>query len=59
MNDFNLKAGTTAGTLLTLVCTVNVDSLFETVILAAIGASVSFLVSLFWKYLCSKYRNNQ
>lgn len=54
MNDVNLKTGTTVGTLLSMVSTVNTGSILETVILAAIGASVSFAVSLIWKQCCKK-----
>lgn len=56
MNNVDLRMGTLAGTVLSVSLTMNIGNLLETVILAAIGASVSFAVSLFWKNICKKER---
>ncbi|MBU2912716.1 hypothetical protein [Reichenbachiella agariperforans] len=45
------KSGTIGGTLLTLVANVDASDLIRTCILAVVGATVSFAVSFFWKWL--------
>jgi hypothetical protein len=50
------KAGTIGGTLLTFFYNVNVEDLAKTVILAAIGAIVSFSVSLALKAIVKRIR---
>lgn len=42
---FNLKLGTAAGTLLSAVPHIGTDELLKTAILAAVGATISFVVS--------------
>lgn len=49
--DTVTKRGTISGTLLTIVATINQEDIFKTAILAAIGAVVSFAVSLLLKRL--------
>jgi hypothetical protein len=55
MNQSSLFSGTgysTAfGTLLSIIPGIKLGDVLQTALLAAIGASVSFLVTLAWKYL--------
>lgn len=52
--DNNTLSCTIAGTLLALLNSINPGELLNTVIIAATGALVSFIVSLFCKYLWHK-----
>ena len=52
------KAGTAGGTLLAVLTNIDPSDLVRTCILAAIGASVSFGMSLFWKWVVRKFRNS-
>ena len=54
--DSSTKAGTIGGTLLTLLVNINSDDLFKTMILAAIGAVVSFTVTIFLKFLIKRLK---
>ena len=45
------KAGTVGGTLLTVITNINKDDIFKTIVLAVIGAVVSFCVSYLLKKL--------
>jgi len=47
--DNHAKAGTVSGTLLTIFANIHSDDLLKTAILAAIGATVSFSVTLLLK----------
>jgi hypothetical protein len=49
--DISLKVGTTSGTLLSIIPNIFSEDILKTVILAAVGAIVSFSVSLFLKWL--------
>lgn len=49
--DLSLKVGTTSGTLLSIVPNIFSEDILKTVILAVVGATVSFSVSLFLKWL--------
>ena len=49
--DNSTKAGTIGGTLLTILVNIKGADLIKTVILAAVGAIVSFSVTLFLKYI--------
>lgn len=49
--DISLKVGTTSGTLLSIIPNIFSEDVLKTVILAVVGASVSFAVSLFLKWL--------
>ena len=49
--DISLKVGTTSGTLLSIVPNIFSEDILKTVILAVVGATVSFSVSLFLKWL--------
>ena len=46
-----LKLGTAAGTLLSALPQIGTDELLKTAILAALGATVSFLVSVLLRWL--------
>ena len=54
--DNTTKAGTAAGTLLTIFANINSEDLVKTGILAALGATVSFLVTILLKALVRYYR---
>ncbi|MCW3109935.1 MAG: hypothetical protein JWQ09_4441 [Segetibacter sp.] len=54
--DNTTKAGTAAGTLLTIFANINNEDLVKTGILAALGATVSFLVTILLKALVRYYR---
>ena len=49
--DTSIRAGTAGGTLLTIFANINNDDLIKTALLAAIGAAVSFCVTLSLKLL--------
>ena len=48
------KTGTVCGTLLVLLFKLNSEDLLASAVLAVVGASVSFLVSVFWKWVLRK-----
>lgn len=54
--DNSTKAGTVGGTLLTILVNINSADLLKTVILAALGAVVSFGVTLLLKVLIKRFR---
>jgi len=54
--DSSTKAGTAGGTLLTILANINSADLLKTVILAAIGALVSFGVTLLLKLLIKRFK---
>ncbi len=49
--DSTTKAGTVGGTLLTVVANIHREDLLKTAILAAIGAVVSFVVTVLLKWV--------
>ena len=49
--DTGTKAGTVGGTLLTIVCNIHLSDLTRTAVLAAVGAAVSFAVSILLRWL--------
>ena len=49
INDGNTKTDTAVGTLLTIVANIHQEDLMQTAILAAVGAIVSFCVSIVLK----------
>ncbi|PKR79484.1 hypothetical protein CW751_14755 [Brumimicrobium salinarum] len=55
-NDNTTIIGTVSGTILSVVAMFDAGDIIKTVILAAIGAAVSFLVSRFLKWLWEKWR---
>jgi mannitol-specific phosphotransferase system IIBC component len=54
--DNSTKAGTAGGTLLTIIANINSADLLKTVILAALGAVVSFGVTLLLKLLIKRLK---
>jgi hypothetical protein len=57
-SSFNnsLKAGTAGGTALTILVNIRLADLGKTVLLAAVGAIVSFAVSLTLKAILKRFR---
>jgi uncharacterized membrane protein (UPF0136 family) len=49
--DSSTALGTVTGTVLTVAATIDTQNYIKTVILAAIGATVSFLMSVFLKWI--------
>lgn len=56
-NDIQIKSGVVGGTLLSTVFTISLDDVLFTIVMAIIGAVVSFFVSTFLKWLF--YKNNK
>lgn len=54
--DNSTKAGTVGGTLLTILVNINSADLLKTLVLAALGAVVSFSVTLLLKVLIKRFR---
>jgi mannitol-specific phosphotransferase system IIBC component len=54
--DNTTKAGTAGGTLLTIFANISSEDIFKTIILAAIGAVVSFGVTLLLKLLIKRLK---
>lgn len=52
--DNGTKAGTIGGTFLTIIVNIKGEDVLKTVVLAGIGAAVSFFVSLGLKYLVKR-----
>jgi hypothetical protein len=48
--------GTAGGTFLSIAPNLNSEDLIKTVILATVGAVVSFSISVLLKYLCKKHK---
>jgi hypothetical protein len=55
-HDHTTAWGTFSGTVLTVLATINSMDIVKTVVLAIIGASVSFCVSLFWRWVWAKIK---
>ena len=49
-------SGTAGGMILTIICNLRSGQLLSTICLAAVGATVSFLVSLLLKELVKRFR---
>ena len=56
--DDTTKAGTAAGTLLTIFANISHADILKTAILAAVGAAVSFGITLLLKYVFKKIKNS-
>ena len=54
--DNNTKAGTAGGTILTIIFNITSEDLIKTAVLAAIGAVISFSVTLLLKFLLKKVK---
>jgi len=55
-NDNTTFIGTISGTILSIIATFDIQDIVKTIILAAVGATVSFLVSRGLKWLWGKWR---
>jgi hypothetical protein len=55
-HDHSTALGTASGTVLTVFATIDLQDVFKTVLLAIIGATVSFVVTLFLKWVVSKVK---
>jgi uncharacterized membrane protein len=53
-HDHSTALGTTTGTALTIFATIDLQDILKTAILALVGATVSFLVSVFLKWVWKK-----
>lgn len=56
MQANNMTAGTTGGTLLSVLPIIATEEFLKTIFLAIIGAIVSFMVSLLIKVILKKYK---
>lgn len=54
--DNTTKAGTAGGTLLTIFANISSSDVFKTAILAAVGAIVSFTVTIFLKAIIKRFK---
>ena len=54
--DNTTKAGTAGGTLLTIFANISSEDILKTIILAAIGAAVSFAVTIFLKSVFKRFK---
>ncbi|RFC53102.1 hypothetical protein [Brumimicrobium aurantiacum] len=55
-NDNTTVIGTVSGTILSILATFDIQDIIKTIILAAIGATVSFLVTKGLKWIWGKWR---
>jgi mannitol-specific phosphotransferase system IIBC component len=57
-NLFNgyTRAGTIGGTILVIILQTNIQEIANTALMAAVGAAVSFLMSVLLKYITGKFR---
>ena len=56
-NHGGTVAGTVGGTLLTIFANIHSDDVIKTIVLASIGAVVSFVISIGLKCATKKWRN--
>ncbi len=54
--DNGTKAGTAGGTLLTIIINIRSEDILKTMVLAAVGAVISFAVSLLLKLLLKRWK---
>lgn len=55
-NDHSTAIGTTTGTALSVFATLDTQDYMKTIVLACVGAVVSFTVSLFLKWVWKKIK---
>ena len=55
-SDLSIKVGTAGGTFLSVVPNILSEDVLKTVVLAAVGAVVSFLISWMLKLLLKKHK---
>lgn len=56
MKEIQTKSGTIGGTIFCIVCNISFHDIFKTVVLAAVGAAVSFLVSFALKNIFKHFK---
>lgn len=56
-NDHITAIGTTTGTALSVFATLDAQDYVKTIVLACVGAIVSFIVSLFLKWAWRKFKS--
>ncbi len=54
--DTNTRVGTAGGTLLTIFVNINSEDLLKTAVLAGIGATVSFMITIILKFIVKSIR---
>jgi hypothetical protein len=54
--DNNTKAGTAGGTLLTIIGFINTSDIVKTAVLAAVGALVSFSMTVLLQFLIKHFK---
>ena len=57
--QYPMKTGTLGGTLLVLLVHIGLDEVGKTMVLAGIGASVSFVVTLGWRWIVQAIRRRK
>jgi hypothetical protein len=57
--DYSTAKGTIGGTLLTLFATIDVQDYVKTIILASVGAIISFIISKFLKWCWEKLKRKK
>jgi len=55
-HDHTTIAGTVTGTVFTVAAHIESQDYIKTVILAMVGATVSFLVSILWKWITRRFQ---
>ena len=58
-NHHGTAAGTAGGTLLSLIASIQPGDITKTIILATVGAAVSFVVSLGLKWIAKKWSRSR
>jgi len=56
-SDGSTRTGTLGGTVLVILLQLDMAQLLETIVLAAVGAAVSFMVSILMKWLVQKLKS--
>ena len=56
MKEFQTKSGTIGGTIFCILYNISIHDLYKTIVLAAVGAAVSFVVSFLLKNVFKKFK---
>ena len=56
MKEFPTKSGTVGGTIFCILCNISIHDLYRTIVLAAVGAAVSFAVSTLLKNIFKHFK---
>ena len=57
--DANTRTGTIGGTMVAILINIMTNDIVRTIGFAALGATVSFFVSLGWKWVIKKYKTRK